>query len=68
MAKKNTRPAMVQPCTDIEDHPKHSWRFSEEWPEGVFWHCPGRDNAEATAGVRATARAIKKARQKGDPR
>lgn len=63
MAKKNARPAMVQPCGSTEDHPKHSWRFSEEWPKGAFWHCPGYNRVEAEADVRATARAVKKARK-----
>lgn len=67
MAKKNTRPALVQDCNSTEDHPKHNWRFSEEWPEGVFWHCRGYNREEAAAGARETARLVKKAakRDKG---
>lgn len=57
--KKSTRPAFVQPCTSTEDHSKHPWRFSEEWPEGVFWHCRGYNKAEAVQGAINTQRAIR---------
>jgi hypothetical protein len=66
MAKKNTRPALVQPCGSTEDHAKHPYvpEFGKDWPEGVFWFCHGYNRAEAVAGVKATARLVKKASKK----
>lgn len=63
--KNGTRPALVQPCDSADDHAKHAWipDFATNWPEGAFWHCPGRDNAEMAEGVRATERAIRRARK-----
>jgi hypothetical protein len=63
--KKNTRPALVQPCENVQDHAKHHWvpAYATEWPEGAFWHCPGYNRAEAALGARETARAIRRVRK-----
>jgi hypothetical protein len=64
--KKNTRPALVINCESTEDHAKHRW-IPEDcvgvWAEGVFWFCRGYNRAEAAAGARETARAVKKAKK-----
>ncbi|MFC8428581.1 hypothetical protein [Streptomyces sp. NPDC057253] len=67
MAKKsqNTRPALHMECSNTEDHPAHNWVPEDaKWPEGAFWRCRGRDNAEMTRLARETERAVKKARKR----
>lgn len=61
--RHGTRPAAVFDCEKTDDHPGHRWRFSEEWPEGVFWWCRGYDREEAREGVIATERAIRQSKK-----
>jgi len=65
--KAGSRPVGVFNCTETHDHPGHRWRFSEQWPEGVFWWCRGYDREEARLDVIATEKAIRDAGKRDKP-
>lgn len=61
---RTPRPALIQACSSTEDHPGHTWRFSEDWPPDAYWWCRGYNREQAQRHAIATEKAVRHIRKR----